>query len=137
VDRRGVLQYVDRTEAVAGSRERRGERVGVAHVGGERGGGDAFVAWFGDALERRENGAECLQRNPRRPRAVLGHRGVTVSRLNLREQRLALLQTAFLGALLMGLAVVQALSHHVPAPGYLHAPLIAFFSVLALGATSG
>ncbi|WP_144440771.1 CATRA conflict system CASPASE/TPR repeat-associated protein [Streptomyces roseifaciens] len=55
-----------------------------------------------------------------------------VSRLNRREQRLALLQTAFLGALLMGLAAVQALTYHVPAPGYLQTPLIAFLSVLAL-----
>ncbi|WP_189943491.1 CATRA conflict system CASPASE/TPR repeat-associated protein [Streptomyces aurantiogriseus] len=55
-----------------------------------------------------------------------------VSRLHRREQRLALLQTAFLGALLMGLAAVQALSYRVPAPGYLQAPLIAFLSVLAL-----
>ncbi|MEU0337302.1 CATRA conflict system CASPASE/TPR repeat-associated protein [Streptomyces sp. NPDC006193] len=55
-----------------------------------------------------------------------------VSRLSQREQRLALLQTAFLGALLMGLAVVQALTYHVPAPGYLQTPLIAFLSVLAL-----
>jgi hypothetical protein len=55
-----------------------------------------------------------------------------VSRLNRREQWLALLQTAFLGALLMGLAAVQALGYHVPAPGYLQTPLIAFLSVLAL-----
>ncbi|GGQ19935.1 CATRA conflict system CASPASE/TPR repeat-associated protein [Streptomyces roseolilacinus] len=54
------------------------------------------------------------------------------SRFNRREQRLALLQTAFLGALLMGLAAVQALGYRVPMPGHVQAPLIAFLFVLAL-----
>ncbi|MEV5433423.1 CATRA conflict system CASPASE/TPR repeat-associated protein [Streptomyces sp. NPDC052701] len=55
-----------------------------------------------------------------------------VSQLNRREQRLTMLQTAFLGALLMGLAAVQALTYRVPAPGYLQTPLIVFLSALAL-----
>lgn len=54
------------------------------------------------------------------------------SRFNRREQRLALLQTAFLGALLMGLTAVQALGYHVPVPGHVQTPLIAFLFVLAL-----
>jgi hypothetical protein len=54
------------------------------------------------------------------------------SRFTRREQRLALLQTAFLGALLMGLAAVQALGYRVPMPGHVQAPLIAFLFVLAL-----
>ncbi|MFI8931585.1 CATRA conflict system CASPASE/TPR repeat-associated protein [Streptomyces sp. NPDC053474] len=48
------------------------------------------------------------------------------------RQRLTLLQTSFLGALLMGLAAIQAFGYHVPVPGPVQAPVIALLAALAL-----
>ncbi|QCX81435.1 hypothetical protein C9F11_39265 [Streptomyces sp. YIM 121038] len=48
------------------------------------------------------------------------------------RQRLTLLQTSFLGALLMGLAAIQAFGYHVPVPGPVQAPVIALLTALAL-----
>ncbi|MEW2524143.1 CATRA conflict system CASPASE/TPR repeat-associated protein [Streptomyces sp. NPDC047071] len=48
------------------------------------------------------------------------------------RQHLTLLQTSFLGALLMGLAAIQAFGYHVPVPGPVQAPVIALLTALAL-----
>ncbi|WP_037826130.1 CATRA conflict system CASPASE/TPR repeat-associated protein [Streptomyces sp. NRRL B-1347] len=48
------------------------------------------------------------------------------------RQSLTLLQTSFIGALLMGLAAVQAFSYRVPMPGPVQAPVIALLAALAL-----
>ncbi|MFD0663631.1 CATRA conflict system CASPASE/TPR repeat-associated protein [Thermocatellispora tengchongensis] len=48
------------------------------------------------------------------------------------SDRLALLQTSILGALLMGLGAIQAFEYRVPVAARLYAPLIALLSALAL-----
>ncbi|QDQ15514.1 CATRA conflict system CASPASE/TPR repeat-associated protein [Streptomyces spectabilis] len=48
------------------------------------------------------------------------------------RQSLTLLQTSFIGALLMGLAAVQAFGYRVPVPGPVQAPVIALLAALAL-----
>lgn len=48
------------------------------------------------------------------------------------SDRLTLLQTSVLGALLMSLGAIQAFQYRLPLPGRLYAPLIAVLSALAL-----
>ncbi|MFF0771622.1 CATRA conflict system CASPASE/TPR repeat-associated protein [Nonomuraea wenchangensis] len=59
-------------------------------------------------------------------------RVVITERLAERARRLTILQTSFLGSLLMALAVVQALEYQVPLPRRLDAPLVAALAALAL-----
>ncbi|MEV4175094.1 CATRA conflict system CASPASE/TPR repeat-associated protein [Nonomuraea sp. NPDC049709] len=49
-----------------------------------------------------------------------------------RHEWLTLLQTSFLGALVMGLAAIQALTYKLPLPGPIQPPLIATLAALAL-----
>ncbi|MGW3493057.1 CATRA conflict system CASPASE/TPR repeat-associated protein [Streptomyces sp. NPDC001020] len=57
---------------------------------------------------------------------------IVQQRMHLRQQRTTIVQGAVLGSLLMALAAIQALSYRLPLPGTLHAPVIAWLSVLAL-----
>lgn len=73
-------------------------------------------------------------RATRESAAEVGRSARTVigERIAGRARRLTVLQTSFLGALLMALAVIQALEYQVPLPGRLDAPLVAALAALAL-----
>ncbi|MBP2326097.1 hypothetical protein JOF56_006482 [Kibdelosporangium banguiense] len=92
---------------------------------------DAELTWFADQLDRE---AEYLDALARRANAAQTASANAVTRLlTRRRERLTLVQTSILGALLMALAAIQAFQYTVPMDPVLKGPLTTTLACAAFG----
>jgi hypothetical protein len=92
---------------------------------------DAELTWLIDHLDREAAYLDTLARRADAAHVAAG--GVITGALTRRRERITLLQTSFLGALLMALAAIQSFQYSPPITQPVKGPLIAALAAAAFG----
>ncbi|WP_406373902.1 BN6_48550 family protein [Streptomyces sp. NBC_01550] len=129
-----ALHALDRTALIAHA-NMRSVLAGSAAPGSPVATDRELATWLRDRLADEIGYLSTTQKRAERVSRMSG--AAVKQHLNDYQQRLAVLQTSFLGALLMALAAVQTFGYQVPLPGRIQAPVIAVLAALALALPSG